>query len=210
MAENKKNSKDIPIEFLEEEGADKPQDSAKSDDDAVDASPELTESETNTSEKERQELEEIKKKYEDITEQFLRLRAEFANYKKRVDRDQIDFAEYMKGEVIKKFLPILDDFEHMLKNSGPDSDKHSVFEGARLIYDKFMSVLEEFGVKKMEVISEEFDPQIHEAMMMQPTDDESQNGKIISVFQEGYVQNGRLLRPAKVVVGQYLQPDEKN
>ncbi|MBN2366413.1 MAG: nucleotide exchange factor GrpE [Calditrichaeota bacterium] len=211
MSDENKNGKEISIEFLEDENANA--ENAKTAEKKID----LEEKSENSSEhqdkktsREGRKLEELKKKYEDVNEQFLRLRAEFANYKKRVDRDQIDFAEYIKGEVIKKFLPVIDDFEHMIKNSKGESANIPVLEGAQIIYNKFIAVLKELGVSKMDVLNQEFDPQLHEAMMMQPTENEDQNGKVIEVFQEGYVINNRLLRPAKVVVGQYTRPEDRN
>jgi molecular chaperone GrpE len=79
-----------------------------------------------------------------------------------------------------------------------------------MIYDKFIGVLKDQGIEKIEALDHEFNPQLHEAMLMQPVENFDKNGKVIAVFQEGYVLNNRLLRPSKVVVGEYAEPKNKN
>ena len=127
-----------------------------------------------------------------------------------MEREQIEFSDYVKREIVKKLLPILDDFEHMFKNPEIEAGNKSLWEGAKMIYDKLSLILSDFGVQKIQALGSEFDPQIHEAIMMQNTDRKDHNGKVISVFQEGYLLNDRLIRPSKVVVGQYFNPEEKN
>jgi molecular chaperone GrpE (heat shock protein) len=138
------------------------------------------------------------------------LRAEFANYKRRVEREQIEFSEYLKGEVIKEFLVVFDDFDQMLQKSEGETNQQSVLEGAKIIYDKFIEVLKNQAVKKIEAVGSEFNPQYHEAMLMQPVDDENKSGKVIAVFQEGFTLNERLLRASKVIVGEFVEPEAKN
>lgn len=212
---DEKNEKEISIDFIEEEDSEKQ------------ANEETDEKEKHSSETghegiehgksgkkvrhgDKKIIEEYKKQYDELNEQFLRLRAEFANYKRRVEREQIDFSDYVKREIVKKLLPILDDFEHMFKNSENEAGNKSLWEGAKMIYDKLILILNDFGVQKIEALGSEFDPQLHEAIMMQKTDQKDHNGKVISVFQEGFLLNDRLIRPSKVVVGQYQDPHEKN
>lgn len=136
-------------------------------------------------------------------EQNIRLRAEFANYKKRIEREQIEFAVYLKGEVLKEFMPILDDFKMMLETAEKKENEESVLQGARMIYEKFLLLLKKQGVQIIEAVGEEFDPNLHEALMMQPTEDKSKHNRVLQVFQDGFTVGDKLLRPTKVIVGQY-------
>jgi len=205
MTEKDKHTKDIPVDFLEEEKKSGTQEETVS---------EMTESKKKAASKKKTEdgykkkYEEYKKKYEEMLDQYLRLRAEFANYKKRVEREKIEYSHFIKSEIIRNLLPVLDDFNHMLEKAGEGSNEKSVLEGARMIYEKFHQVLEAEGLEKIDSLGQEFDPQIHEAMMVQKTDKEEDHNKIISVFQEGYKVKDRLLRPSKVVVGKYEKSEE--
>jgi len=136
-------------------------------------------------------------------EQNLRLRAEFANYKKRMEREQYEHADYLKVNIFNKMLPILDDFKQMLEKSNSNENEVSVIEGAKMIYEKFLQILEREGISIIEALGQEFDPNIHEALMMRPTENQDENDKVIEVFQDGFVLNDRLIRPTKVVVGKY-------
>lgn len=136
-----------------------------------------------------------------LEEQNLRLRAEFANYKRRVEKEKEEFALYIKAELFKKFLPVLDDFKNMVEKTQESDSSQNVLEGAKLIYEKFRQVLERQGLQKIDALGAEFDPEVHEALMMKAIDDESQHNKVVEVFQDGFVLNGRLLQPSKVVVG---------
>lgn len=149
---------------------------------------------------EKSALEEKIRNYE---EQNLRIRAEFTNYKRRVEREQLEFAEYIKGEILAKLLPILDDFKMMFKKSLAGANEQSILEGARLIYENFNQILEKEGLERMRVLGEKFDPQLHEALMMRPIDNKEEHEKIIEVFQDGFKYKNRLLRPSKVIVGKY-------
>jgi molecular chaperone GrpE len=199
MNKSKKNGKDIPVEYLEE--------NQNKDFQEFTAEPE---EERKNSTKVKSKTDKFKKlydeaqeKYKVLNEQFLRFRAEFSNYKKRVEREQIEYSGYLKGELIKKILPILDDFNHMLEKSQENVNGELVLDGANLIYDKLFQILTNEGLEKIEASGEEFDPQIHEAMMIQKTSDENENNKVINVFQEGYRIGEKLLRPSKVIVGNY-------
>jgi molecular chaperone GrpE len=145
-------------------------------------------------------LEEKLKEYE---EQNLRIRAEFANYKRRVEREQTDFIKFIKGEILKNMLPVLDDFKMMLEKSSNGENEQSVLEGAKLIYEKLRQVLEKEGLEKVNALGEKFDPDIHEALMMKPIDDKEEHDKVLEVFLDGFKLQNRLLRPSKVIVGKY-------
>ncbi len=206
MTENKNTEKEIPVDFLEgeEKVPEQERESIKESKHAKETSKRTKKSKGELKKK----SDEFKRKYEELNEQFLRIRAEFANYKKRVERDQAEFSIYLRAEVIKNFLSILDDFDHMIQKTENNVNEESILEGAKMIYEKFIQVLKDYGVEKIEALDTEFDPQIHEAMMMQKIDDQDKNGKVINVFQEGYRMNERLLRPSKVIVGDYQQAKE--
>lgn len=212
---DEKNEKEISIDFIEDEDSEKQSDKEMKEKEKYASETDHEKSEHGKSSKksrhgDKKIVEEYKKQYDELNDQFLRLRAEFANYKRRMEREQIEFSDYVKREIVKKLLPILDDFEHMFKNSENETGNKSLWEGAKMIYDKLTLILSDFGVQKIEALGSEFDPQLHEAIMMQNTDRKDHNGKVISVFQEGYILNDRLIRPSKVVVGQYFNPDDKN
>ena len=207
MGEEKKIGKEIEVEFLEEENQDAQEVSkGKVKHDEGESHKKIKKAKEDLKKK----GDEYQRKYEDVNDQFLRLRAEFANYKRRMEREQIEFSEYLKGEVIKEFLGVFDDFDQMLRKSEGEANQQSVLEGAKIIYDKFIEVLKNQGVEKIEAMGVEFNPQFHEAMLMQPVDDSNKSGKVIAVFQEGFTLNERLLRASKVVVGEFIKAEEKN
>ena len=207
MGEEKKTGKEIDVEYLENENQDTQE---VSQDNINNPDGESHKKSKKAKDDKKKKGDEYRQKYEDVNEQFLRLRAEFANYKRRVEREQIEFSEYLKGEVIKNFLVVFDDFDQMLQKSEGETNQHSVLEGAKIIYNKFIEVLKNQGIEKIEALGTEFNPQFHEAMLMQPVDDLDKSGKVIAVFQEGFKLNERLLRASKVVVGEFTEPGDKN
>ncbi len=211
MVDHKKDAKEIPIEFLEDEEKEHSKEDKDQEDLDEKLSSETSKKEKKSNEEHKKKKDDYKVKYEDLNDQFIRLRSEFANYKRRVEREQLEFADYIKGEYIKKILPVLDDFEHMLSKSNKEGNEESVLEGAKMIFEKLGQSLKELGVERIDAIGAEFDPQIHEALMMQKVFDKKENGKIISVFQHGYKIKDRLIRPSKVIVGEFekSEPDEK-
>ncbi|MBN1230426.1 MAG: nucleotide exchange factor GrpE [Anaerolineales bacterium] len=125
--------------------------------------------------------------------------AEFANYKKRIERDRAQQLSDLKSSVIKKYLVILDDLDLALKNrpqGGTDGDWAS---GMDLIYQKFLNILESDGVKPMDALGATFDPTMHEAII-QEENEEYESGIVIEVLQKGYMLGDRVLRPAMVRV----------
>ncbi len=147
------------------------------------------------------ELKATKSKLQELEEQNLRIRAEFSNFKRRVEKERLEMADFIKGELIKKLLPVLDDFKMMLEKAQAGQNEQSVLEGAAMIFEKLLQILEREGLEKIESLGEPFDPNIHEALMTQPTRDEAMHEKVVQVFQEGYKLKDRLLRPSRVVVG---------
>ncbi len=147
----------------------------------------------------KQELENTRSKSEEYLDGWQRSRAEFANYKKRVEREQASIYQTTSTTIIKRYLDILDDLERALNNRPPEGDGKIWAEGIELIYRKFLSILENEGVVIMKAQGEQFDPNLHEAISSEEND-EFESGQIIEVVKQGYTQGERVLRPALVRV----------
>jgi len=140
----------------------------------------------------------------EMNDRYLRLQAEFMNYKKRVEKESLELASYLKAEIIKDFLPVFDDFKHMVENVEKDHDNvNSVLEGIHMIFNKHMQFIEKFGVKRMDCLHKEFNPDYHEALITQPVEEKKKDNMIVQIYQDGYELNDRVVRPAKVIVGKY-------
>lgn len=126
---------------------------------------------------------------------LLRSMADFANYKKRVERDRTLNYQTMKGDIIKRFLPVMDDIQLALKNAPEDP----WVEGIQLIYRKLEGVLEAENMTRIEAEGAEFDPNFHEAIG-QVESDEHESGQVVEVLQQGYMLGERVVRPAMVRV----------
>ncbi len=146
-----------------------------------------------------QELQDIQSKSEEYLDGWQRSRAEFVNYKKRIEREQAQLYQNTSGVIIKRYLEILDDLERALSNSPKDGEGAIWAEGIHLIYRKFLSLLENEGVTIMNAQGEQFDPNRHEAIMSEETD-KYESGQIIEVLKQGYMLGERVLRPASVRV----------
>ena len=166
-----------------------------------DEQPQTAEAE-NKSDKKAEEAEDYKKKYEELNEAHLRLRAEFDNYRKRTLREKADLIKSGGETALTNLLPIVDDFERALQNIGQTEDVTAVKEGVDLIYSKFMSYLEHQGVKPIEAIGKTFDTELFEAIATIPAPEADMKGKVIDCVQTGYMLNEKVIRHAKVVVGE--------
>jgi molecular chaperone GrpE len=145
------------------------------------------------------ELEEARTKAGEYLDGWQRSRAEFANYKKRVDREQAQAYQNAAGNIIKRYLDVVDDLDRALKNQPKDGDGAAWANGIELVYRKLMLVLENEGVKPIGAPGEEFDPNLHEAIASGESS-QYQSGQIIDVLQQGYMLGERVLRPARVRV----------
>ena len=144
-------------------------------------------------------LEEMDKKAEEYLDGWQRARAEFANYKKRILRENMDIRQVARGEVIKLYLDIADDLDRALQEKPETGDGETWAEGIEIIFQKLRARLEVEGIKPMNPIGEEFDPNIHEALMKEESE-EFESGQITEVIQEGYWLGDKVLRPALVRV----------
>lgn len=153
-------------------------------------------------EKLAQELEEANKVIEEQKDKYLRLSAEFDNYRKRTMKEKAELILNGAEKTISSILPIVDDFERALKNMETATDVAAVKEGVELIYNKFMSVLGQDGVKVIETKEKPLDTDFHEAIAVIPAPDKSLKGRILDCVQTGYTLNDKVIRHAKVVVGE--------
>ncbi|MCK9629119.1 MAG: nucleotide exchange factor GrpE [Bacteroidales bacterium] len=137
-----------------------------------------------------------------LNDKYLRLAAEFDNYRRRTAKERLDLVLTAAEDTIKGLLPVLDDCERaidVLKSA--EGDHKAAIEGTELIYNKLYTYLESKGLKKMEVKGKELDTDFHEAVAQFPAPDKKHRNKIIDVAQHGYTLNGKVIRFAKVVVG---------
>ena len=153
-------------------------------------------------EKLAQELEKSQKQIEEQKDKYLRLSAEFDNYRKRTMKEKAELILNGGEKSISSILPIVDDFERALKNMETATDVAAVKEGVELIYNKFMAILGQNGVKVIETKEQPLDTDYHEAIAVIPAPNETLKGKILDCVQNGYVLNDKVIRHAKVVVGE--------
>lgn len=149
-----------------------------------------------------QELEAAKATIEEQKDKYLRLSAEFDNYRKRTLKEKAELIKNGGEKAISAILPILDDLERALQNMQKADDVKAMYEGIDLIYQKFLKRLSQEGLQKMEPVGEVFDTDYHEAVALVPAPSEDQKGKVLDCVQTGYKLNDKVIRHAKVVVAQ--------
>ncbi len=155
-------------------------------------------------------LEKATKEAAENYDKFVRLSAEFENYKKRSAKDRADLLKYGNERLIRDILPIMDSMERALEQVSISDDLDAFVEGLRLIYEKLYITLGKTGVEKIETADQDFDPNYHQAMLQVDTDDCDADNKIADVFETGYLLNGRLLRPAKVSILRYTKENKES
>ena len=140
-------------------------------------------------------------KYQTLNDSYLRLMAEYDNFRKRTLREKADLIKSGSATVLTNILPVIDDFERAINVLDKTQDITSVFDGVKLIYDKFISYLSQQGVKIIETAGQPFDTELFEAVATIPAPDEDMKGKVVDCVQTGYTLYDKVLRHAKVVVG---------
>lgn len=141
-------------------------------------------------------------KYAELNDKFVRLYSEFDNYRKRTNKEKLDLIANANAGILKDLVSVLDDFERAIANNDNATDIESVKEGFHLIYNKFKNQLEGKGLKAMVSKGEAFDSELHEAIANIPAPSEELKGKIVDDVEKGYYLNDKVIRYAKVVVGQ--------
>lgn len=167
-----------------------------------DTAEEEEEKELTAEEKLEKELEKAQKIIDEQKDKYLRLSAEFDNFRKRTIKEKAELIKNGGEKTICAVLPILDDFERALQNIQKAEDIKAVAEGVDLIFQKFQKVLAQEGLKEMKPVGETFDTDFHEAVALVPAPNEEQKGKVLDCVQTGYKLNDKVIRHAKVVVAQ--------
>lgn len=137
----------------------------------------------------------------DLNDSLLRARADFANFKRRTEEEKLTQREILMEKFLKEFLPVADNFERALSASAQTSDYEKLVGGVESVYRQMATVLEKSGVKAMDALNQPFDPQVHEAIGSEPSDEHAE-GTVIAEIQRGYTIGSRVLRPALVKVAE--------
>ena len=145
---------------------------------------------------------ELQTKYNELNNSYLRLHAEFDNFRKRTMKEKADIIKSGGERVLTDMLPLADDFERAMQALHAAEDKAAMVEGMDLIYSKFLNFLNQHGVKEIEALGQPFDADKFEAITTVPVQDKSQKGVIIDCVQKGYQLNDKIIRYPKVIVGE--------
>lgn len=164
---------------------------------SAETQPEAERSEQNAS----SERETLQKENQELKDKYLRLYAEFENYKKRTLKEKLDLMRTASSDTIKALLPVLDDFDRAKKNADDENTQETFSEGVTLVYNKLYSALKSKGLQPMESTGKPFDPELHEAVTEIPAPSDDMKGKVVDTIEKGYHLNDAIIRHAKVVVG---------
>ncbi|RLD40715.1 MAG: nucleotide exchange factor GrpE [Bacteroidetes bacterium] len=148
-----------------------------------------------------EELIEAKEKIAEINDKYLRLYSEFDNFRKRTIKEKSDIYKTAGEDVIINIISVVDDFERAIKATEATEENKAHREGLELIYNRFLNILNQKNVKEIECIGKEFDTDLHEALTKIPAPTEDMKGKVIDAIEKGYTMNDKVIRFAKVVVG---------
>ena len=173
---------------------------------------EITNEETATAEQEnielsaeeklQKELDEANEKVALLEDKYLRQVAEFDNYRKRTIKEKAELIKNGGERAIESILPVLDDFERALSNMEKDENATEIMTGVELIYNKFVGILKQNGLQKIETEGADFNTDFHEAIAIIPAPNEALKGKVLDCVQAGYTLNDKVIRHAKVAVGE--------
>jgi len=145
---------------------------------------------------------ELKNKLKEQEEKYLRLSADFDNYRKRTLKEKIEMTKYAGIEILSQILPVIDDFERAMVSMKNAQDIDAVRQGVELIYNKFKDYLTQQGVEEINAMHQEFNTDLHDAVTKIPASDDNMKGKVVDVIEKGYKLNDRVIRYCKVVVGE--------
>lgn len=160
------------------------------------------EEQAKTEEPETDPLEEANRQIAELKDKYLRSVAEFDNYRKRTLKEKADLILNGGEKTVKEILPIMDDMERAIENADKTDDVQALRDGMKLIHDKFEKTLERMGVKKIDTKDKDFDTEYHEAVAMVPGMGDDKKGKVVDCIEQGYTMNDKVIRHAKVAVGQ--------
>ena len=148
------------------------------------------------------ELAQLQKKYDELNNQYVRLAADFDNYRKRTLKEKTELILNGGEKVLTALLPVLDDFERAQESFKKSSDVEALREGVTLIFEKLVKTLESQGLKPIDAVGQDFNTDFHEAIAMIPAPNDDDKGKVIDCIQTGYMLNEKVIRHAKVAIGQ--------
>lgn len=144
----------------------------------------------------------VNEQVSELNDRYLRLYSDFDNYRKRTIKEKIELSKYATADIITKLLPVLDDFDRAIRAFDDTTDATKPLkDGIILIFNKFLSILNQQGLEQMRTAGESFDTDFHEAITNIPVATPEQKGKIVDEIEKGYMLNGKVIRYAKVVVG---------
>lgn len=147
-------------------------------------------------------VQELGEKLAELNDKHLRLQAEFDNFRKRTMKEKAELIKSGGESVLVNILPVVDDFERALNSLKDVSDEDAGKKGTQLIYNKFSEFLKQNNIKVIEAVNQDFNVDLHEAITKIPAPDESLKGKVVDVLQKGYLLNDKVIRFAKVVIGE--------
>ena len=150
----------------------------------------------------KSKIKSYEEKINELADKYLRLSAEFDNYRKRTLKEKIDLTKSAGEEILKNILPVMDDFERGLQTIDSANELTAVKQGINLIYVKFKDFLNQNGIKEIDAKEKEFDIDYHEAVTKIPAEREDLKGKVVEVIEKGYILNDKVIRYSKVVVGE--------
>ena len=163
-------------------------------------------SEESTNDADEQETSQEEQSPEDkiaeLNDKYLRLYSEFDNYRKRTSKERLELFKTAGQDIMVDLIPVLDDFERALQNMDKKGDVKTIRKGVDLVYNKFKNSLESKGLKPFKSIETEFDPEIHDAITKIPAPSKKLKGKVVDEIEKGYKLNDKVIRYAKVVVGE--------
>ena len=148
------------------------------------------------------ELKETVAKLAEMQDKYIRLSAEFDNYRKRTLREKMDLSKYAAEDLFHKIIPLMDDFDRALAHMDTTTDCAAMKDGIDLIYNKFSAFFKQNGIKEIESMNTDFNVDLHEAIAKIPVQEEEKKGKIVDVVEKGYYIHDKILRHAKLVVGE--------
>jgi molecular chaperone GrpE len=148
------------------------------------------------------EVRAVEEKLAEMQDKYIRLSAEFDNYRKRTLREKMEISRFAGEDLLLKIIPIMDDFDRALMHMENSSDESAIKAGIDLIYSKFSEFLKQNGIKEIPSLNSEFNVDLHEAVAKVPVDDDSLKGKVVDVVLKGYYLQDKVLRFSKVVVGE--------
>lgn len=144
---------------------------------------------------------ELQTKVDELNDKYLRLYSEFDNYRKRTAKERIELIQTAGEDVFKSLLPVVDDFERAIKSTTETTDAKTISDGVQLIYNKLKNTLTQKGLEAMKSQGEVFNADVHEAITSIPAPSEELKGKVVDEVEKGYTLNGKIIRFAKVVIG---------